>query len=103
VSNVDRRNFVNAVENELCERREEWKMLWEETTIDKSWSMLNGVLMRHAKGVFEQIEHRDSLYVQIEAERDELRRHKHLLLEQRYVIAQSPFFQHKMLISESRN
>ena len=82
VSDPQRISFVNAVETELQERQQEWKSLWDETTIDMCWELLNGVMVRNARNHFEQTEHRDHMYVEIEQERDELRAQKNSLLSE---------------------
>ena len=62
-----RRGFIMAVENDLEAQKLTWKGLWDETTVDPIWDALStNIVHKHAKTFFQQQEHRNPFYVQLD-------------------------------------
>ena len=85
-----RRGFIMAVENDLEAQKLTWKGLWDETTVDPIWDALStNIVHKHAKTFFQQQEHRDEFYVQLEKERMDLVQQRFHMLDRIYLLEKS--------------
>ena len=86
---IKRRGLILAVEKDLELNKERWKNMWDESTCDPMWQMLNTeIVMKHAKFFFQYRGHRDELYEQIDNERNELLQQRFRLLDNMYLLEQ---------------
>ena len=78
------------LENDLEAQKSTWKGLWDETTVDPMWDVLNtDIVQKHAKTFFQQQEHRDEFYVQLDKERMDLVQQRFHMLDRIYLLEKS--------------